>query len=413
MQGPKILTDSGRLATRLMELLGDSNLMTCLGCGSCSNVCPVSERGGMDPWRLVQSIIKGLDEDALNTNWLWSCSLCGMCESVCPMGINIPQIILILRAFQGQDFIPKELERGIFSQACFSNSENITPRHYRLLVEKAQGLYRQRSKQADFEIPIDRKGANLLLLMDPMLLKEKPEMLADYCMLFGLLEENWTITSLPFSSADITIHTKDSGNEDLWVKRLTLICKELGIQRCLIDDCFNCLSSKAIKKWAGFNEQANIEIVTSLDLVAEGFKRGRFAKLKKLKGPVTLQEPCLLLEGASVFDEYGAILDAMFSDLKEMVKPSENSVCCGGSLLRAGIANPLRSYELAKAKQIKGSCAKALLTFCATCFLQLSRLVGKENMDVSILFFPEAAVRFIKSQNHSSSVLFNPTRFCE
>ena len=401
MEGPEILTHSGRLATRVIEDLGDSNLMTCLGCGSCSNVCPVSEQGEMDPFRLVQSIIKGLDEDTLNTSWLWNCSLCGMCESVCPMGIEIPKIVLLLRDLRGQDFVPKGLERAIFSEMCFSNSESITPRQYMSLVEKAQGLYRQRSKQADFEIPVDKKGASLLLLMDPILLKEKPEILADYCTLFGLLEENWTITSLPFSSAEITIHAKGSQNEDLWMRRLTLICKELGIKRCLVDDCLNRLSSKAIRKWTGFNEQANMEVVSSLDLVAEGLKRGRFAASEKLKGPVTLQEPCLLLEGRSVFNEYRAILDAMFSDLKELVTPSENSVCCGGGLLRAGITKPLKSYEEAKVEQIKGSDAKALLTFCATCFLQLSALVRRQDMDVSVLFFPEAACRFLKSANSS------------
>lgn len=97
-----ILLDNGR--TRVLADRDKRQTLYCIRCGACANHCPVYRRiGGHNyPWvysgpigKIASPQFQGLMQDP----WLpFASSLCGACAEVCPVKIDIPRLLLELRA---------------------------------------------------------------------------------------------------------------------------------------------------------------------------------------------------------------------------------------------------------------------------------------------------------------------------
>jgi len=97
-----VLLDNGR--TKVLEDKTKRQSLYCIRCGACLNHCPVYRKiGGHNyPWvysgpigAILSPQFHGVTEDP----WLpYASSLCGACGEVCPVKIEIPKILLALRA---------------------------------------------------------------------------------------------------------------------------------------------------------------------------------------------------------------------------------------------------------------------------------------------------------------------------
>jgi L-lactate dehydrogenase complex protein LldF len=95
-----VLVDNGR-----SDLLGGDfrSLLRCIGCGACTNVCPVYRAADVRPsglWTgpigaLVQPLLRpdGGADDLPHTS-----TLCGACADVCPVRIDLPAHLIALRS---------------------------------------------------------------------------------------------------------------------------------------------------------------------------------------------------------------------------------------------------------------------------------------------------------------------------
>lgn len=82
------------------ELRENFHLHTCLRCGQCTERCPSARNGGIEPDKVVASVLDGSE-----TLKIWDCLLCHRCMEVCPSDINLVMLITRLRhrsALQGQ-----------------------------------------------------------------------------------------------------------------------------------------------------------------------------------------------------------------------------------------------------------------------------------------------------------------------
>lgn len=97
-----VLLDNGR--TKLLEIPERRQSLYCIRCGACLNHCPVYRKiGGHNyPWiysgpigAIITPQFHGVERDP----WLpFASSLCGACGEVCPVKIDIPKLLLDLRA---------------------------------------------------------------------------------------------------------------------------------------------------------------------------------------------------------------------------------------------------------------------------------------------------------------------------
>jgi L-lactate dehydrogenase complex protein LldF len=97
-----VLLDNGRTAT-LADPHGRSALR-CIRCSACLNVCPVYERTGGHAYgsvypgpigAVLSPQLTGVED---NASLPFASSLCGACYDVCPVAIDIPTMLVHLRA---------------------------------------------------------------------------------------------------------------------------------------------------------------------------------------------------------------------------------------------------------------------------------------------------------------------------
>jgi len=120
-----ILLDNGR--SRMLGHPVTRQSLACIRCGACLNACPVYQQIGGHAYGSVYSgpigavITPQLFGLAKAAQLPYASSLCGACRDVCPVKINIPELLLHLRAEITQD----SRQRAVGSrQESENNNEN-------------------------------------------------------------------------------------------------------------------------------------------------------------------------------------------------------------------------------------------------------------------------------------------------
>jgi L-lactate dehydrogenase complex protein LldF len=97
-----VLVDNGRTAVLADEVGREA--LHCIRCSACLNVCPVYERTGGHAYgsvypgpigAVLSPQLTGVED---NASLPYASSLCGACYEVCPVAIDIPSILVHLRA---------------------------------------------------------------------------------------------------------------------------------------------------------------------------------------------------------------------------------------------------------------------------------------------------------------------------
>ena len=100
-----VLLDNGR--TRALADEVGRQALRCIRCSACLNVCPVYERTGGHAYgsvypgpigAILNPLLKGVGVDAQTDSLPYASSLCGACFEVCPVRIDIPSVLVDLRA---------------------------------------------------------------------------------------------------------------------------------------------------------------------------------------------------------------------------------------------------------------------------------------------------------------------------
>jgi L-lactate dehydrogenase complex protein LldF len=100
-----VLLDNGRTNVLADEV--GRQALRCIRCSACLNVCPVYERTGGHAYgsvypgpigAILNPLLKGVGVDEQTDSLPYASSLCGACFEVCPVRIDIPEVLVHLRA---------------------------------------------------------------------------------------------------------------------------------------------------------------------------------------------------------------------------------------------------------------------------------------------------------------------------
>jgi L-lactate dehydrogenase complex protein LldF len=100
-----VLLDNGR--TRALAEEVGRQALRCIRCSACLNVCPVYERTGGHAYgsvypgpigAILNPLLKGVGVDEQTDSLPYASSLCGACFEACPVRIDIPSVLVDLRA---------------------------------------------------------------------------------------------------------------------------------------------------------------------------------------------------------------------------------------------------------------------------------------------------------------------------
>jgi len=100
-----VLLDNGR--TRALADRVGRQALRCIRCSACLNVCPVYERVGGHAYgsvypgpigAILNPLLHGVGGDTQTDSLPYASTLCGACYEVCPVKIDIPSVLVDLRA---------------------------------------------------------------------------------------------------------------------------------------------------------------------------------------------------------------------------------------------------------------------------------------------------------------------------
>jgi L-lactate dehydrogenase complex protein LldF len=112
-----VLLDNGRRRALADPALKE--MLLCIRCGACLNICPVYQTVGGHAYGSVYpgpmgAILSNLlgEETEEHRELPYLSTLCGACREVCPVGIDLPRMLLELRARAPKPFKERMAARG-------------------------------------------------------------------------------------------------------------------------------------------------------------------------------------------------------------------------------------------------------------------------------------------------------------
>lgn len=113
---------------------------------------------------------------------------------------------------------------------------------------------------------------------------------------------------------------------------------------------------------------------------------------KKIKEPVTLQDPCNIIRRAGAAEKFRYIVQQTCENFIEMYPNREHNFCCnaGGGLavLAQWISHKARGNRV-KAEQILKTGAKIVVCPCHNCNVGIKDIIKYWNLPVKLMFFDE------------------------
>lgn len=95
MQGD-VVTPDPEFTAMLIEK-GAKTLNLCFQCGTCTGSCASGRFTAFRTRKVVRRAQLGLKDQILDSDDLWMCTTCYTCMERCPRGVEIPDIIFLLR----------------------------------------------------------------------------------------------------------------------------------------------------------------------------------------------------------------------------------------------------------------------------------------------------------------------------
>jgi heterodisulfide reductase subunit D len=361
--------------------LKKNRVFSCLECGKCTAVCPVSRfNGSYSPRRLASRGLFYGSGDIGRDNLLWSCLTCKQCTLVCPANVSYSEFMRDARA---------EARAMGYS----GNPSHSGALHYIMEMSASPDLKQKRTEWITDDLKVAREGEVLYFV----------GCLPYYHEFFS--------KELDFSPIDIAKHS-------------IRILNHLGIEpvvleneRCCGHDLYWTGDLENFRRLAELNlkefEKAGVKtIVTACaegaltlkklypeqmgnvtysvlhisELLAENLEK---LKLNKIESKITFQDPCRLGRYLDVYEAPRKVLSAIPGiQFQEMQRSGRRAVCCGTSSWTNcdSYSKQIQTWRLKEAKAVG---ADTLVTACPKCQIHFrcanrDEENGKNNIDIEI-----------------------------
>ncbi len=371
----------------------------CLTCGSCAGACPICGVDDLDPRKIIRMAFLGMDEELLASDWPWKCTMCGKCEIVCPMNVEILQLIRRIRSRRDRSKVPFPIQKGVVT--CLEKGNNLgIPKDDFIALLKELGEELAEHSCPGFVTPIDVRGARMLVTVNSKEPFAEPESLTWWWKIFHAAGESWTISSENWEGVNWGLHSGDHHAMRTIVKRIIDNIERLNCKALLLPECGHAYYATryALERWFPESLQ-QFKIYTVFDLLLEYLAEKRIAVDPSLFTELaTFHDSCnygrksLKTFGHGYFAEARSLTRACCRNYVDLAPNREENYCCGagGGAWASPFAAERVYHGRIKARQIRESGAKLVVTSCHNCKDQLSKSLNREfNLDIEVQFIWE------------------------
>ncbi len=111
-------------ADQIASIPGGEKLFTCIQCGTCSGMCPLSPDMDYTPRQIIAMIRAGFRQEVLSSHTTWLCASCYACTVECPKEIKITEIMYAAKRLAIREKVhPKRFPPSVLARAFFSSVE--------------------------------------------------------------------------------------------------------------------------------------------------------------------------------------------------------------------------------------------------------------------------------------------------
>ena len=266
-----------------------------------------------------------------------SCTMCGRCTLVCPMGIDIAGTVRKMReGFVVAGVVPPDLQ----------NAENFaletgSPMGVTLKALKAHIGHQE--KETGIPVPLDKKGADYMVLLSSMEIMGFPEIIGALSKIFKKADIDWTISSKAFEGTNVGVQIGSTTVAKELVQRIVDAAGELGVKYVVTPECGHAYGAL---RWDGPNligHQLKFKVLHIIELLDQLRSQGRIRVKDKDARRMTLHDPCQIVRRGGLVDQPRHLINMAADNFVEMKGAGVPNLCCGGG---GGVSANSRAHEL-------------------------------------------------------------------
>jgi len=264
----------------------------------------------------------------------YRCTLCRRCAQVCPMGVDNALISREIRKVFSQELgiAPREIhESGTVQQLKVGSSTGITPKALENILEFIEEELEEKTGKK-IKIPVDKKGADILLLHNAGEFMAWPENIEAFAILFDAAGIDYTISSelLGYDAVNYGVWYDDVQFARIAVRHAQA-AKNLGVKKISVGECGHSHKAMIVVADRILTGDLNIPRESALPLLDDIVSSGRL-KLDPTKNdfPVTLHDPCNMVRLMGIVEPQRRILRTICPQFREMEPHGVDNYCCGG-----------------------------------------------------------------------------------
>ncbi|MCX7781112.1 MAG: (Fe-S)-binding protein [Negativicutes bacterium] len=335
----------------------------CMQCNTCNEACPVYEASGrQDIYRpnfrseLLRRIYRRYFTPAgrllgkwagadVELNWRvvyrlaelsWRCSLCRRCASTCPIGVDNALLARELRKLFSMEMgiAPDAVHKsGTINHMITGSSTGMTRAAFLDNIEFIEDLIEEKIGRR-IKIPVDKKGADIMLLHNAGEYMAWPENPAAFAILFDAAGIDYTLSSEAMGYEGVNYGV---WYDDVQYARIALAqvqaAKNLGVRKIVVGECGHatkglvtiadrlCVGDFAIPRESCLPllEQITLSGAIKFDPMKNNF-------------PVTMHDPCNMVRLMGIINPQRNVLKHILppGQFREMPNAGTNNYCCGG-----------------------------------------------------------------------------------
>jgi Fe-S oxidoreductase len=314
------------------------------------------------------------------------------------MGIDIASIVAASRqAFAAAGRGPKDLFEAAENVRDKGSPLGVTPTVFDGRVEWLEDDY-------EVDLPIDKKGADVLLTVSSIELMKYPKSIVAMARLFNQAGVNWTFSSHGYEATNFGFLAGKSDIAKLAIERIVSAAEELGTKTLVIPECGH---AYGVLRWSGANilgRPLPFHAMHITEYLAKLKREGKL-KFKQHEGSITYHDPCQVSRRGGATADARYLLEDMAADFREMTPTGNFNWCCGGG---GGVQAMSRAADLRhkvfqiKMKQVEDTGADMMISACANCRLTMDDSKAYWNWDRGLESLVELlAENLIEDVDHS------------
>ncbi|MFZ6016369.1 MAG: (Fe-S)-binding protein [Nitrospirota bacterium] len=390
-------------------------IQTCMHCGLCSEACHYYLSYNRDPsyspagkvrqtlWEISKRNGR-VDGEFIKRYAHISyaeCNLCRRCSMYCPFGIDIAYLMFLGRRICNLlKVVPRYLQDQANSHMVTASQAWVPEDDW---IDTVQWLEEElRLEIKNGRIPLDREGAEIMYAPHSLEAKFKTHLLVNFAKIMAVAGIDWTVPSTEgWDSTNQAMHAGDFETMGIIERKQFEAGFRLKVKKIVTSECGHSFRAAVYEgtRWLGWKEPP-ITYIHPVELFYGLIKEGRIKIDKKIKEPVTIQEPCSIVRNRGLGDMLRYIVKAICEDFREVYPRYEHNYCCCAG---AGVINygpPWKFIRMeggrVKIEQLKATGAKIVIAPCHSCHKTIEEMIEHYKAGMHVEFFSEILVETMK-----------------